>query len=201
MATCDTMKPCALSETGFDIDLPGKTIHIATGRRMSLEVEGLSRATQDTGSPERINRFDGVCACVREKHADASRIPKRRKGCRFPGFLKPRQTTEKAPKSEIPAPGAKTCSLAPISLRSRCSESMRARLGGMTVGRRARSIGRTTGDAPFNPAFGMRDCRQLRSHASPCRTTVRIPGPVASRTALTGFHARAPRKLIRSGVA
>src|SRR4029078_8416860 len=73
-------------------------VSFASQRLMELEVEGLCGAGHGERSAERLNQRNGYRDRGGEARAGSVdlRIPERRKGSYFPGFLEPRRAAEKA---------------------------------------------------------------------------------------------------------
>jgi putative transposase len=98
MAPHDTMDLQAILEKRTDSDVQREMIGFTAQRRMDLEVQGLAGAPLGRRSADRLVRRNGYRDRAWETRAGTVdlRIPKRRKGSYFPGFLEPRRMAEKA---------------------------------------------------------------------------------------------------------
>src|SRR6201997_182977 len=96
--TEDMMSLQALLEKSADTDLLREMIGFAAHRLMELEVENLTGAAHGARSADRMTWRNGYRDRDWETRAGRVdlRIPKRRKGSYFPGFLEPRRMAEKA---------------------------------------------------------------------------------------------------------
>src|SRR5512144_2741655 len=96
--TDDMMILRTLVEKTPDADLLGEMIGFAAQRLMELEVEGQTGAAYGEKNPERLAQRNGYRDRIWETRAGTVelRIPIRRKGSYFPGFLEPRRLAEKA---------------------------------------------------------------------------------------------------------
>ena len=96
--TNDMMNLQALLEKSSDTDLLREMIGFAAQRLMDLEIEGRTDAGHGERSADRLNQRNGYRDSDWETRAGTVelRIPKRRKGRYFPGFLEPRRMAEEA---------------------------------------------------------------------------------------------------------
>ncbi len=93
-----SMSLAELAEKGPDADLLRQMIQFVAQRLMDLDVETLCGAGYGERSAERANSRNGYRERVWETRAGVVdlKLPKRRSGSYFPGFLEPRRTAEKA---------------------------------------------------------------------------------------------------------
>jgi putative transposase len=96
--TDEMMSLCSLLEKSSDADLLREMVGFAAQRLMELEVEARTGAAHGERSSERVNHRNGDRDRMWETRAGSVelRIPKRRRGSYFPGFLEPRRMAEKA---------------------------------------------------------------------------------------------------------
>jgi transposase-like protein len=96
--TDDSMNVQALLGKSADADFLREMIGFAAQRLMDLEVGRLTGAAYGEKNPKRLVQRNGYLERDWQTRAGTAelRIPKRRKGSYFPGFLEPRRLAEKA---------------------------------------------------------------------------------------------------------
>ena len=94
--TDEMMSLRGLLEKSADVDVLREMIGFAAERLMELEVGALTGAAFGEKSGERLAQRNGDRDWQTRAGTVELRIPKRRLGSSFPGFLEPRRMAEKA---------------------------------------------------------------------------------------------------------